>query len=55
LFDLRGKSIAKMLRRNRTLGVYRDQFPVLKFPVGTYVLSFKAGRFERTDYLIIVK
>jgi hypothetical protein len=54
LFDLRGKSIGKILRTNLAPGVYRDQFPIRKFPVGTYLLVFKAGRFSQTEYLTLM-
>jgi hypothetical protein len=55
LFDLRGKTAGKIIRKNMTAGLHKDRFPARKATAGTYLLSCKIGSSVSIAYVNLVK
>jgi hypothetical protein len=55
LFDMRGKTVWKAIRQNRSPGPYKEILPASAMPVGAYFLSIKAGSFVKTADATLVR
>ncbi len=55
VFNQRGQEIAKLLDRQLPAGKHSVVFNASEYPSGTYIYRLKAGSFQQTRQMVLVK